>query len=511
MNVRKIFQNILVNSQVLIFILSGFFLTYRLGEMMFSVDTPFWYQRTENFIKAIKAGDWASTFQNPKPGVTIMWLSGLGLEAFMTLYQNIFHFRPFIYTYDTYKYVDMSVTLPLIGITLISQLFFYRIVRDMFGKVYSLFALTLFVFEPLYIGISRIFHGDGALTAFMTMSGISLIYAVYRNYSLKLFAASGTLAALAMLSKSQAIFLILYAVLIIALEALINFRQKELWRKLSKCLAVWAICYVVTFFVVFPAMWVKPADTVKAIANEMLYMGAGDRTDVPEEYIQDHYRYFKTIGKVFSPANILLFPIGLVLLIQQLIKGGIYNTKDKLKMYGLLFCVFYFLQMTLSIQKAERYLLPLYPFVGLISAQAIHFFWVKGRLYRLATIPVLAVVMYHLIINTPHYTAHAEYGRSWGALTGEAASYLNKKGGATELKVSVHPRKQMFRPFFKGKTYASDETLPNGWHTDYLVVDAMYEFPTKFLDICQREPEKEIVFNGKVYWTIHKCYAEDNE
>ncbi len=440
-----------------------------------------------------------------------MWLSGIGLEIFMSLYQALFHFKPFLYTYDTYKFVDMSVTLPLITLTLISQTFFYKLVKNMFGKTYALFALALFVFEPLYIGISRIFHGDGTLTAFMTMSGISLIYAVYRDYNLKWFAVSGALGALAMLSKSQAIFLILYTGLIVIIEALLNLSQKRLWIKLTRCLAIWATCYAVTFFVVFPAMWVKPADTVKSIVNEMLYMGAGERTDVPEEYIKDHFRYFRTIGKVFSPSNLLLFPIGLVLVISQLAKGETNNSGSKLKIYGALFCVFYFAQMTLSIQKAERYLLPVYPFVGLISAHAVYYFWVKGSFYKLAMIPILAVVMHRLIVNTPHYTAHAEYRRSWGALASEAASYLNKKVDATELKVSVHPRSQMFRPFFKGKTYASDEKLPTGWHTDYLVVDAMYDFPKRFLDKCQQEPEKYIVFNGKTYWTIHKCYATNSE
>ena len=56
-----------------------------------------------------KIHDWIEkTYQNAKPGVTVMWLSGMGIESFLTLYNKIFGFRPLLYTVDTFPYIHFA-------------------------------------------------------------------------------------------------------------------------------------------------------------------------------------------------------------------------------------------------------------------------------------------------------------------------------------------------------------------------------------------------------------------
>ena len=52
-----------------------------LGTTM-TADEHLWVARSLRFIEAIKAGDWAGTFQSGHPGVPTMWISGTALEIF---------------------------------------------------------------------------------------------------------------------------------------------------------------------------------------------------------------------------------------------------------------------------------------------------------------------------------------------------------------------------------------------------------------------------------------------
>ena len=44
-----------------------------------------WFERARLFLRAIRAGDWASTNLIGHPGVTTMWLGALGIVAHQTL------------------------------------------------------------------------------------------------------------------------------------------------------------------------------------------------------------------------------------------------------------------------------------------------------------------------------------------------------------------------------------------------------------------------------------------
>ncbi len=48
-----------------------------------SVSRPLqWHERAVCFSDALLARDWIGTYQSDHPGVTTMWLSGIGLKQF---------------------------------------------------------------------------------------------------------------------------------------------------------------------------------------------------------------------------------------------------------------------------------------------------------------------------------------------------------------------------------------------------------------------------------------------
>jgi len=51
---------------LLVFIIITFFSFYKLPGDLFNADQHFWFERTINFIDALKSGNFAETYQNPK-------------------------------------------------------------------------------------------------------------------------------------------------------------------------------------------------------------------------------------------------------------------------------------------------------------------------------------------------------------------------------------------------------------------------------------------------------------
>jgi hypothetical protein len=66
---------------IIIFVLTfNFFLGFSRLSRFSAVDEPYWtYDRTPKFWQAIKEHRWKNTKVNDKPGITVAWLSGLGL------------------------------------------------------------------------------------------------------------------------------------------------------------------------------------------------------------------------------------------------------------------------------------------------------------------------------------------------------------------------------------------------------------------------------------------------
>lgn len=454
---------------------------------MFNADAHFWYTRTQGFTKAVLKHDWADTYQNPKPGVTIMWLSGFGLETFLRLYEEIYHFRPGLYTYDTFPYIELSVKIPLLVVISILYLFSYHLLKKLTNQEVALTAAIFLVFQPFFLGITRYFHGDGTLTAFMGASAVSAIYYLKSSKKIYLYL-SALFSGLAFLTKMQGFFLLAYIPFILFVDTVLN---KKNYLGLIKDSLLFLVISVITVFAVFPALWVKPVDTLKSMFSEARVVTEEGKNGGEG----DNIVYTKAIPKTFTLVSLVFFPIGIFFLLKNFGKdaGNPY-------LYSMLFIFFYSIQTILVFQKSERYLMPLFPFVSVISALGLYSLAPKRLFYLTLWIFLILSIMYCASF-APHYTAMAEEA-PWGSLYSEAAEYLNKKANAADLKVIAVPKEHTFRPFFKGKTYGKGETLPNGWTPDYLVVASESYIPQNYSD-CKFE--HDIIFKKKVFWKIYKC------
>ena len=460
---------------------------------MFTADSHFWYLRTQNFIESVKTHKWAETYQNPKPGVTIMWLSGISMDAYFNYYRSKHNFVPYIFSSDIFPRLDFIVKTPLVILCLLSVLGLYLLIRNVVDENTAFFSVVFLAFQPFYVGVSRFFHGDGTLTAFMTASVCLLFYYVFKGRKKLVLILCAVTGGLAFLTKMQAVYLIPYTYLILLVS---TYAEKRKLVDLLKDGFLWTGIFVITIFVLFPALWVKPVVTLSDMYREA--------TIATESGVETSYDslYIGQLVRIFTPISILFFLAGLVFFFSK-VKNQL-KDKNLFSTYCFLFILFYLIQMQIIDKKSSRYLLPLFPFVSIFCAYGF-LNTVQKINTKMVRIVLSFILVMYLILNiasyAPHYTAMTETA-PWGSLSYEAANYLNQKKKAHLLNVLFTPKQQTFRPFFKGTTYGKGETLPERATIDYLVVSKEADIP-KGYDQCKYE--YSIVFKGREFWRIYSC------
>ena len=501
----KKYRNVIAKTDkllVLTILAFVFLLFYQLGSDIFNADAHFWYQRTLDFSEAALKGDFAKTYQNAKPGVTVMWLSGIPLHLFLNTYEKVRGFRPYIFGQGSFDLIHFVVKAPLVTLGLISAGFLYYFASKIWNKSFALLCLILLVFQPYFLFVLRIFHADGALVSFMSVAALSLIYYLsHENKSSKYLYISAIATGMAFLTKTQAIFLYPFGGLIFLFNR-VFFKEETMVFYVKKYL-VWVFVSILTIFTFFPALWVNPryvlTDMFKeafVVAEEGRNTTGGDNLPYIKQLIPDPAN-----RRMFSIYNLVLFPAGVFLFIKNYKRMR--KSEAKVLAYSFLFIFFYFCQMFLVYQKSLRYLAPAYFFISIIAAYGLYSVvrnW-SSRGKNILAGGLLAVSFAGAFYYAPHYSTVVERNTTWGELAIEAARYLNEKPDAALMKVAVEPKFHTFRPFFKGESFDSQETLANGKVVDYVVVSTETTIDPRY----KCDFEKDIVFRGKIFWKIYRC------
>ncbi|MBN1162633.1 glycosyltransferase family 39 protein [Patescibacteria group bacterium] len=484
---------------VITLIIYAFFGYSRIGKASINNDAQFWYTRTQNFIDAVQEKRWGETLQNPKPGITVHWLSGLSLETFLSLYEKIYHFRPDIYTYDTFHLVHFSVIAPLITVNVVFIAVFYFLCSKIFSKEISLLGVILFSMQPFYVGISRNFHSDSILAAFMTLSSIILIYYLNKKPIVKYAIFSGVFAGLALLSKSSAVFLLPYISLLLLLDFAFNRRPLKFY--ISSFL-LWLITCSITFFILLPDMWIEPAQNLKEI---FIYEGYFLAT-TGRDGINNFFYYIEPILRVTTPILLMCF---LTSILYFIVNRKEFRLKKETSIFYI-FCYtfFYLLQISITKQKMDRYLLPVFPFIALLSGYGIINFidkHLKTHKYNIFLLLFIANFIF-ILSYYPNYLIYpSQKGKDqFGcSLCSDIGEYLNNKPNASDLKViSLSDKVHRIKPFVKGKVYTIHEILPAGWTAEYLIAAKDETLPNEYQHCII---EKTISFKGVEYWDIYRC------
>jgi 4-amino-4-deoxy-L-arabinose transferase-like glycosyltransferase len=469
------------------------------------IDEFQWQKGAQAFINGLLSGDFSSTYSRYHPAVTDMWLiaTGLGFKYLGMLSQGTHPagFQTFLEqsTFPSYPNADFLVAerLPFALVTSISVVLVYLLARKLFGGSVAWLGAGLLALDPFYMSHSRVVTPDGLLASFMTLSILSFIVYLVCERSRYYVVFSGFVAGLALLTKVPAVLLIPMVVVLTVIKH--TTRDSQLATRNPQPvadLAMWGGVALLTFFCLWPAMWVAPVGTVQRMVADMLKDTGGGWN----QFFMG--RSAKDPGLLFYPV-VLLFratPLTLIGAVTSLIffsnvsrqKGEAAEETPPVlpSLVMLVICILLFtLFMSFGSTKFDRFLLPIFPSVDLLAALGLY--ELTRVIFAKFGKPVKTLVLLTLFVQAGFALPQHPYFLSfynplvggpaqapqvlligWGEVFEKAAKYLNGKKNAAELKVAAqYPAS--FGPYFAGQTLAISRMYPaDTWPwlpADYIV------------------------------------------
>ncbi|MGH2593290.1 MAG: glycosyltransferase family 39 protein [Anaerolineae bacterium] len=487
-------------------------------------DEPNWVYRTLNFSQALARGDWAATAQAGHPGVTTMWLGSLGIalersvdpartsEALDWLSkidrlssENIEALRRIGVFLDWARLLIIAVNaLGVVGV--------FLFVRHLFNQPIALLAAFLLALDPFVAGLGGLLHVDGLLATFSTLSVLALLngvspsayhesqeappHSASRTHpsSSLWFALSGACAGLALLSKSPALVLIPFTILIIAIAVL---TKRLSIRHALLGLLIFLILHSVCFIALYPALWSDPSSALDLMFERATYHAttATRQTFFDGQAELNHGLGFYplALGYRLSPVVILGLILAVLFLMARTRPSGSHTPN----LTFLLFTVTFIIFLSLAAKKFDRYLLPAIPPLIIITAWAIH--QLSHRLTsRLAnTLPPAAIMLQSLLTVSiapyPLMAYNPILGGASGARDRIAVGWGEGFGAAAQWIAANDPSATIasgglsnVAPLYAGRTVTIDEAGLAA--ADYIVftVSEVQLAPEFFNSLAQR-------------------------
>ncbi len=525
-----------------------------------TIDETKWVARAANFSLALSTGNLAATFQSEHPGVTTMWAGSLGLKGLLPDYaaQAPGQLEP----YELDQVLLAQGYTPLEALTAgrrvmilfnaLVLLLVFLYARRLLDLQTAVLAAVFSALSPFFAAHSHLMHLDGLASSLMLLSLLAfLTFAEWRKLLDLLL--SGAAAGLAWLTKTPALSLGPILLIIVVILILTGRERREPgWeaaRRPLLSLFAWSILGTLTFVLFWPAMWVEPLYTVERILGEALsYAGGGHGDPVffngviyADGRIPSRVFYYYPLTFLWrsTPVVLLGLPLAILALWRRwspLDRRVARQTILALALYALLFAFF----MTLGGKKFDRYLIPIYPALHLVTAAG----WVGlvrqiGRRWfsDAAQRPLLIVLLLALIgwqfldlrSAFPYYLSYYNPlpGGSerapgvmqigWGEGMDAAGRYLSGKQEGESLAVASWYRSALAY-YFDGETISinaelSPEAEAAIRSADYVVLyihQWQRDVPPTLLDeLAAREPEHIVEINGLEYARIYNLQPLD--
>ncbi len=323
-----------------------------------------WHYRSQQFVNGLKYFQFEKTYQHYHPGVTLMWITGIPIELVKQISgQNL-------YTAANFAMFNAAAKIPLVLVQLILSVVALLLLAKFMEFKKALFIISMFTFEPFFLGNSRLYHMDILLTLFLFISLLLAYFAVTKK-SMVFAVLSGISLALSFLTKSIGIGGLVYISMFILF---FNFINKDFKYGL-KMFGVVLGSFVLAIFLLFPALWVKPFYYLGEIFSESERVGVrkGHEQIVFGEVTTDAGAIFYPLVIVIKSSPFLLIGLLMGLLNFKQLKSAINIKKPSLALFLAVFYLGYFLVMTLPTKKLDRYMLVMYPFLGYMAVTGFEF------------------------------------------------------------------------------------------------------------------------------------------
>ncbi len=387
--------------------------------LFLTTDEPFFIQEATQVVAAFLGGDLLGTYWHFYPGVTISWLTSLGLVSQWLCARLTGATGQTFNTYLQGSVLDVLVAVRLPYVLLASGGVgaFYLLAQRSLGHAVAFLGALLMAFDPFFLAHSRVAHGDAPVSVFMGLSVLAFVAYLPRASQPGLPRASqpglrerpaprlpagpgsagrggrrwlflsAIMGALAALTKAPGQFMALFVIMVGVGDWLVRswqLRRLE-WRPRWEArgwlvdLLLWGGVAVFIFVALWPAMWIDPVGTLVRMIDETfgkvgeghLVFFMGQPTLNPGPLFYPYVIPFR-----LTPVTLVGVAASLVVIAARLIASARGDEKKRLShdcATALLLWVFVISLLlfgTLSPKKQDRYLLPLFPILDLLAGFA---------------------------------------------------------------------------------------------------------------------------------------------
>jgi len=371
---KNSFINSLINIKSFTLVLVLFFIIVRLpflGFSNFNTDSFKWKQRIYDFGTGVFTFDFEKTNQKYHPGVTLLWVGTMAVKSHTLFYEYIYqaplsdNSPDLIFSLNFYQILFVVITCAiLLGI-------FYRFLIKIYDPIKAFAVCLIFSLEPFFMGLTTTLHLDGLLTLF-TINSLITFYLFLRTNLRKYLIYSGIFFGLSLLTKTTAL-LFLPVIFIIYI-----YQRYKSGLKLFQELSLFSLIICLTYFVIWPAMWVAPIDTLTYVVKGVV-VGTDDHSQIYFGNLVNDPGPFYYLLVLLIKTPIYIFPTLLLAMYRQL------NTtyrKYTFESFLLISSFLYLVEIAIPSKKLDRYILPI---SVLLSIFAISFLYnrFKGRIVYL--------------------------------------------------------------------------------------------------------------------------------
>lgn len=442
------------------------------------------------------------------PGLTLAWIDSLamGLQyawewlvsgGAVSLEQVMAPDRPFA--------LLARRQLPVVVVNALIVAGLFHLARRLLGQKAAWLGVIFVILDPFFLAESRVMRFEGLVAGLMPLALLAVLL-YFKESRLQTLVWSAVFTALAMLTKISAVVLVPLTGLFGA--AVVFGRMRPLSRLQAARWAgrylLWVGLVAFFFWLLWPAMWVSPVDTLKEVwsfvetAGEEGLEGRGVffwgqvYPDDPGPWFYPVALLFRLTPLVLAGVIIALVGLARTVRARRLNRPGPawrWWSVAALLVYSLLFVVI----MTFGAKKYDRYLMPVFPALDLVAGAG--WMWLYGVVQAHTRSPlrgiryafglfVLLVGGLQALTTLPHLPYYYTYYNPLLGGTRQAvnyirvgfaegldqvAAYLNTKPNAADLTLASANSGKL-KDIFAGHTMSLDNLNGKWVQADYALL-----------------------------------------